>query len=95
MLVDTPQSRDAQPCPELVQHAHAGHLALTAQTCKLPPSGLLGQHFHQQIQGMDGGEQTQQMDPIELSRGVLSMSPTRVTDRPTLIDEIVGDKRRQ
>jgi hypothetical protein len=46
MLVDAPQSRDAQPCPELVQHAHAGHLALAAQTGKFPPGALLRQHLH-------------------------------------------------
>jgi hypothetical protein len=95
MLVDAPQSRDAQPCPELVQHAHAGHLALAAQTGKLPPGALLRQHLHQEIQGMDGAEQTQQMHSIELSRGVLSMSPARVTGGPTLIDEIVGNERSQ
>jgi len=95
MLVDAPQSRDAQPGPELVQHAHTGHLALAAQTGKLPPSALLRQHLHHEIQGMDGGEQAQQMHPIELSSGVLSMSPARVTGRPTLIDEVVGNERSQ
>jgi hypothetical protein len=44
---------------------------------------------------MDGGEQTQQMHPVELSSAVLSMSPARVTGRPTLIDEVVGNQRSQ
>ncbi len=95
MLVDAAQSRDAQPRPKLVQHAHAGHLALAAQTGKLPPGALLRQHLGQQIQGMDGAEQTQQMHPIELSSGVLSMSAAGVTGGPTLIDEIVGNERSQ
>jgi hypothetical protein len=59
MLIDPPQSGDSQARPELVQHAHARHLRLTAHAGKLPPSALLRQHFDQEVQGMDGGEQTQ------------------------------------
>jgi hypothetical protein len=95
VLIDAPQSRHAQPCPELVQHAHAGHLVLVAQTGKLPPSALLWQHLHQQIQGMDRSEQTQQVHSIELRSGVLSMSAAGVTGGPTLINEIIGNERSQ
>lgn len=95
MLIDAPQSRHTQAVPELVQHAHARHLALAAQLRKLPPGALLRQHFDQEVQRMDRGEQTQQMHPIELSGGVFSMSATRVTGGPTLIDEIVGNERSQ
>ena len=95
ILVDAPQSCDAQPCPELVQRAHAGHLALAPQLRKLPPSTLLRQHFDKEVQGVDGGEQTQQMHPIEWSGGVFSMSPAGGTRGPRLIDEIVGNERSQ
>ena len=95
MLIDAPQSRDTQSSPELVQHAHAGHLALAAQPRKPPPSTLLRQHFDQEIQGMDRGEQTQQMHPIELSGGVFSMSPAGGTEGPRMINEIVRNERSQ
>ena len=58
MLIDPPQSGDAQARPEFVQDAHAGHLALAAQAGKLSPGALLGQHCDQQIEGMDWGEQS-------------------------------------
>ena len=58
MLIDPPQSGDAQARPEFVQDAHAGHLALAAQAGKLSPGALLGQHFDQQIEGMDWREQS-------------------------------------
>jgi hypothetical protein len=95
MEVDPSQSHDSQPRPKLVQHADAGYLAGAAQPGKLSPGPLLRQHFHEQVQGMDRGEQTQEMHSIELSGGVFSMPPARVTDRPALIDEIVGNERTQ
>ena len=91
MLINPPQSGDSQARPELVQHAHAGHLRLAAQAGKLSPSALLRQHFDQEVQGMDGGEQTQQMHPIQLSGGVFSTPPARGRGGPGLIDEILGN----
>ena len=95
VLVDPPQSRHTQAGSELVQHAHARHLVLAAQTSKLPPRTLLRQHFHQEVQGMDGREQAQQMHAIELSGGVLSMPAASAPGGPGLIDEIVRNERGQ
>ena len=95
VLVDPPQSRHTQAGPELVQHAHARHLALAAQTGELPPRALLRQHFHQEVQGMDGREQAQQMHSIELSGGVLSRPAASAAGGPGLIDEVVRNERGQ
>jgi hypothetical protein len=54
MLVDPTQSPNSQAGPELVQHTHPGHLGLATQAGKPPPRKLLGQHFDQQVQGMNG-----------------------------------------
>lgn len=93
--IDAPQAGDTQAGPELVQHAHAGHLGLPAQTGKLSPGPLLRQHFDQEIQGMNRREQTQQMHPVELSRSVLATSPAGGRGGPSAIDKIVGNERCQ
>lgn len=93
MLIDVPQPGDAQTCPKLMQHAHVGHAVLPPQPGKLSPGGLLRQHFHQQVQGMDWREQAQEMDAKELRGGVLAVSAAGRAVRPALIDEIVGDER--
>jgi hypothetical protein len=95
LRIDPPQSGDAQAGPELVQDAHAGYLGLATQAGKLSPGALLRQHLDQEIQGMDGGEQTQQMHPIELSRGVITTSPASGRCGPAVIDKIVGNERSQ
>lgn len=95
MRIDPPQSGDAQAGPELVQDAHAGHLGLATQAGKLSPGALLRQHLDQEIQGMNRREQTQQMHPIELSRGVLAPSSARGRGGPVVIDKIVGNERSQ
>ena len=93
--IDPSQAGAAQAAPELVQPAHAGHLGLAAQTGKLSPGPLLRQHFDQEIQGMDRREQTQQMHPVELSRGVLAPSPAGDSGGPAALDKIVGNERCQ
>ena len=95
ILIDPPQSRHAHARPELVQHAHPGHTVLAAQTGKLSPRPLLRQHFHQQVQRMDGGQQAQQMNPIELRRRVRPASAASAAAGPPLIDEIVRNERSQ
>lgn len=95
LRMDPPQAGDAQAGPELVQDAHAGHLGLAPQAGKLSPRALLRQHFDQEIQGMNRREQTQQMHPVELRRGVLATSPAGGRSGPAVIDKIVGNKRCQ
>jgi hypothetical protein len=95
MLVNPAQAHHAQASPELMQDPHPGHMALPAQPGKLTPSPLLRQHFDQEVQGVDRGEQTQQMHPVELRGGVFPTPPTSRTDRPAVIDEIVGHEWRE
>ena len=95
LRIDAAQAGDAQAGTELVQDAHAGHLGLAAQAGKLSPGALLRQHLDQEIQGMNRREQTQQMDPIELSGGILAASPARGRRGPVVIDEIIGNERSQ
>jgi len=95
LLIDLPPSCDPQTCPKLVPHAHVGYPALATQTRKLSPRALLRPHFHQQVQGMHGREQAEQMAAQELSGGVLAVPATSATVRPALIDKIVGDERSQ
>lgn len=84
LLIDLPESGDAQPRPKLMQHAHVGHAVLPPQPGELSPGGLLRQHLHQQVQGMDAKE---------LRGGVLAVPATGRAVWPALIDEIVGDER--
>jgi len=95
MVVDPPQSAYAHAAAKLVQHTHAGHLSLAAQTGELSPGALLRQQLDQQVHRMHRGQQTQQMNPIKLGRTVIPASPTGVTLRPALVDEIVGHERAQ
>jgi hypothetical protein len=95
MLIDLAQAQHSHAVAEFVQHPDSGHLAVAAQAGKLPPSALFGQQGHQQVQGMDRGEQPQQMHPIKLRGGIGPPPPARGPGRPGVIDEIVGNKRGQ
>lgn len=95
MLIDLAQAQHPHARPEFVQHPDPGHLAVTAQAGELPPCALLRQQGHQQVQGMDRGEQTQQMHPIKLRGGIGPPPPASGPGRPVVIDEIVGDERGQ
>jgi hypothetical protein len=92
MLIDLAQAQHPHAVPEFVQHPDSGHLAVAAQSGELPPRALLRQQGHQQVQGMDRGEQTQQMHPIQLRGGIGSTPPAGGPGRPAVIDEIVGDE---
>lgn len=95
MLIDLAQAQHPHALPEFVQHPDSRHLAVTAQTGELPPRALLRQQGHQQVQGMDRGEQPQQMHPIKLCGGIGPPPPARGLGRPAVIDKIVGDERGQ
>jgi hypothetical protein len=95
MLVDPPQPRHADASAELVHHPHVGHPALAAQAGELSPCALLWQHFEQQVHGMDWREQAQQVNAIELGGGMFAMPSAGGSVRPAVVDEIVGDERRQ
>ena len=95
MLVDPPQSRHAHATAELVHHPHVRHTALTTQAGEFSPRALLWQHFKQQVHGMHGREQAQQVNTIKLGGGVFAMPPAGGAMRPAGVDKIVGNERSQ
>ncbi len=54
MLIDPPQTSDAQSLTKVMQLRGDWHLEAILQSCKLPPSALLVQQFNQQIERMGG-----------------------------------------
>jgi hypothetical protein len=66
MLIDPAQSAHAEGSTEFVQHARGG--TLPAQAGKAPPRGLFGQLGDEQVEGMGGSQQRQQMGTPELGR---------------------------
>jgi hypothetical protein len=59
------------------------------------PVALLGQHLHQQIEGMDRGQQRQQMESPQLCGTEVWSASRAEWTRQQRVDEIVGNKRRQ
>jgi hypothetical protein len=53
---------------KLVQHADIRHARAVAQTRKGSPRAMFGQQFHQQVEGMHGRQQSQQVNPKQLGR---------------------------
>jgi hypothetical protein len=66
VLIDPAQSAHAEGATEFVQHARSG--ALPAQAGKAPPPRLFGQLSDEQVEGMGGSQQRQQMGAPELGR---------------------------
>jgi hypothetical protein len=65
------------------------------QVGEASPVPLLGQHLQQQIEGVRGCQQDQQMQTPELGR-TEGMSPTAASARrKDVVDEIVGNIRRE
>ena len=95
MLIELAQAQHSHALPEFVQHPDSGHLAVAAQAGELPPRALLRQPGHQPVQGMDRGQQTQQIHPIKLRGGIGPPPPARGLGRPAAIDKILGDERGQ
>lgn len=95
MFVDPSQARHANASAELVHHPYIGHPALATQPGEFPPCALLWQQFEQEVHRMNWREQAQQVRPIKLGGGVFATPSARDTVRPTFVDEIVGDERRQ
>jgi hypothetical protein len=86
---------NAHATAKFVHHPHVRHPALAAQAGKLSPRTLLGQHFDQQVHGMDWREQAQQVNAIKLRGGVFAMPSASGAVRPSFVDEIVRDEGSQ
>ena len=56
------------------------------------PGGLLGQKPGQEIEGMDGAQDSEQMDAEELSLGVAETATSTVRMGPTGVDEVVWNE---
>lgn len=95
MVVDAPQPGHAHTTAELMQDAHAGRLALAAQTAEFSPRPLLRQQLDQQVHRMHRRKQTQQMDPVKLGGTALPPPSSRGARRPAFVDEIIGHERAQ
>ena len=64
VFVDPAQPGHAQPLPKLMQHPRLRQFIPIGQVGKATPSPLLGQQPHQLVEGVDGRQNTQQMDAI-------------------------------
>jgi hypothetical protein len=78
-----------------VEHACVGDLVSIGQMGKLPPGALLRQHLEQQIEGVSGCQQRQQMDAPQLRRAEMTLPTTRVGVRPLFAEKSVGNERRE
>jgi hypothetical protein len=61
---------------------------------EMSPGFLFGKHLHQQIEGMDRRQHAQQMHAPQLSGTELAASASPATRRQQIVDEIVGNMRR-
>jgi len=78
-----------------MQHPRRGQRVSIGQMSKAPPRPLLGQHLDQQIEGVDGGENGQQMHAPEL-RGTEAAATTCAAGlREVLVDPFVGNMWRK
>jgi len=93
MLLDAPQSTDADRLPKLMEHPGGGQRA--PQPGETPPRRLFRQLRHDQIEGMRGSQHGQQMGPPQL-RGTQNV-PASASEvaRTNRGDEVIGSVRTQ
>ena len=95
MFVDLPQSADPAALPKLVQHQNIGGGLAIGQVGKATPGPLLGQQAHQVVERVDRRKHAQEVDAIQLCRTQLLASAAPTMARRQLVDEGVGDIRRE
>lgn len=93
LLVDESQTADSHSVAALVEHPDIGNGKSVGQTSESPPVSLFGQHLEQEVEGMNRGEQGEQMEAVQLGRAELAPSSTSRRGREQLIDELVGHIR--
>ena len=95
LLVDPSQPADAHPFAKLVQHAHVRDGSPIGQVREPSPGSLFGQQLQQEVERVDGSEQGQEVDSPQLGRAKAGSAAASVRERKGLIDELVGDVRRE
>jgi hypothetical protein len=60
---------------------------------KLPPSALLRQQLEQQVDGVNRGQQRQQVDTPQLCGAEMSRTTARGGVRPSLAEKPIGNER--
>ena len=95
MVVDLAKAADAQRPPKIVEHPHIGNCRPVGQAGKPAPLLLFWQATDEGIETKSPSQQNQQVNSPQLSR-TEAQTPT-LTPLPgeTLIDEIIGNMRRQ
>jgi hypothetical protein len=88
MLVDPPQTADADLLAKLRQHARLRPLA--TQSGKPLPAGLFGQLCHEQVERVGGGQHRQQMRAPQLRRTQFMPPTTCGTARTKRCNKVVG-----
>jgi len=95
LLVDRPQSADSSALPKLVQRPHVGHFLAIGQVGKAAPRSLLAQQPQQVVESVNGCQDAQQMDAIQLCGTELLPPPPTAVPRHRIVDESVGNVRRK
>lgn len=95
MVVDLAKAAYAQRPPKIVEHTHIGNRGPVGQVGKPAPLLLFWQATDECIETKSPSQQNQQVNSPQLSRAE-AQTPT-LTPLPgeTLIDEIIGNMRRQ
>lgn len=87
MLVDAAQTTHAKVIAELMEHSCRGTVA--AQSREPSPRRLLGQLSNEQVQGMGGGQQREQMRAPELRRAQSVAATAGALARTELSNEVI------
>jgi hypothetical protein len=87
MLLDAPQSINADRLPKLMEHPGGGQRA--PQPGETPPRRLFGQLRQDQIEGMRGSQHGQQMSPPQLGRTQGVPPAPGKTARTNLSDKVI------
>ena len=95
VLVDLAKAAHTHTSPELVEHPYIRDGLAIGQMGKASPILLLGQHLDQQVEGMDGTQQSQLVQTPQLRGTELASSPTPWAAREQLVDKIVRHVRRK
>lgn len=95
MVVDLAKAADTQRPPKIVEHTHIGNRRPVGQVGKPAPLLLFGQATDEGIETKSPGKQNQQVNPPQLSRAEAQTPALTPLPGETLIDEIIGNMRRQ
>jgi hypothetical protein len=95
MVVDLAKAADAQRPPKIVEHANIRNRRPVGQVGKPAPLLLFWQATDEGIETKGASQQNQQVNSPQLSRAEAQTSPLTPLPCETLIDEVIGNMRRQ